>query len=246
MSRKRQQHRERTNLNLETEQGAWSPCSFSGKVQTFKMLRPANSHQRAYVESIKSNIITLAIGSAGTGKTLLALHSAITLMNTESSPIEKIIYLRSNVGMVEEKDLGFLPGTLTEKIMPLAYPVLDNLIEFMEDHKARYLIESGRIEVLPVAMVRGRSFRNTFVIVDEAQNATPSMMKTLLTRISEGSKIVLVGDTSQCDLKATLKSGLLDAANRLNGLSEVGIIRFTDSDIIRHPIIADILARYND
>lgn len=216
------------------------------KVQTGSLIKPANYNQRQYVQSMRQNVISIAHGCAGTGKSLLALFTGVQLMNSEDSPIQKIFYLRSNVGMSEEKGLGFLPGGMNEKILPLAYPVLDNLIQFTSEGHAKYLIEKGRIEVLPVAMVRGRSFANAFVICDEVQNCSPHMVKTLLTRVSEGSKIVLIGDSKQVDLQSNIQSGLMDAVRKLQGLPSVGIVEFQRSDIQRHPILADVLARYED
>lgn len=220
--------------------------STKGKISTTSYIKPASDAQRDFIKSIKKNTITIGYGSAGTGKSLLALHEGIKLVNNESSEINKIFYIRANVSISQEKDIGFLPGGLIEKIMPLAYPVLDNLIEFVEESTAKYIVESGKIEVLPVSMVRGRSFKNSYVIVDESQNCINTTFKTLLSRISQNSKMVLIGDVRQCDLdvKYSLNNGLLDAVHRLQNLDNVGIVEFGYKDIQRHPIIADVLARY--
>ncbi len=217
--------------------------SSKGSIKTSSLIRPRTNAQRAYVDSIKSNTITLVQGQPGTGKSLLALHTAILLLNSELSPITKLFYVRSNVGMAEEKSIGFLPGSQLEKLGPLAYPVLDSLIEFMPEHQAKFLLESGRIEVLPIAMIRGRSFSNAMVLLDEAQNCTMHMLKTLLTRVGENSKMVLMGDPDQVDLSYGLKSGFMTILDKLQGLKDVGVLEFTVKDIQRHPIIQHILER---
>ena len=215
----------------------------SSKIQTTKLIKPVNSKQRDYIDSIKKNVVSIILGSAGVGKSLIALSEACKLINSEDSPINKIFYLRSNIGMSHEDSLGSLPGLLSEKILPLAYPVLDNLIEFMSEGNAKYLIESGKIEVLPISMVRGRSFANSFIISDECQNLSKHHIRTILTRISNGSKMVLLGDTSQCDFKDTSISGINEVANNLKGTEGVGVVTFTNKEIIRHPIIGHILDR---
>lgn len=215
----------------------------SSKIQTTKFIKPANYHQRDYIDSIKNNVVSIVLGPSGTGKNLIALSQAIALFNSDNSPIDKIYYLRGNIGMSHEKSLGAIPGELSDKVMQLAYPVLDNLVEFMSEGQAKYLIESKKIEILPIEMIRGRSFKNAFIIFDECQNATLHHIKTVLTRISEGSKMVLTGDYSQCDFKDSSLSGILQAANKLKGTPGVGVIEFTIHDIVRHPIISHILER---
>lgn len=215
-------------------------------IQTTTLVKPANRTQKAYIDSIQENVITFVLGPAGTGKNLIALSQAIYKINSSSSPIEKIYYLRSNIGMSQERSLGALPGELNAKTAALAYPVLDNLIEFMPESQAKYLLENSRVEVLPIEMIRGRSFRNSFIIADECQNLTQHHLKTILSRISEGSKMVLLGDVQQCDFKDTAISGLSRVVDRLQDVEDVGVIRFTRDDIVRHPIIGHILARLDD
>lgn len=236
-------HRRQTRQQKATNLPVKVDYSQVGKIQTTKIIKPANDTQRDYIDSIKKNVVSFALGSPGTGKSLIALSEACRLVNSENSPIEKIYYLRSNVGMSHEVSLGAIPGNLSDKTMQLAYPVLDNLIEFMGEGQAKYLLESGKIEVLPMGMIRGRSFKNAFIVVDEIQNATTHHIRTILTRISEGSKMVIVGDNKQCDFKDTKLSGILDVVEKLKGLPGVGIIEFSNKDIIRHPIIQHILER---
>jgi phosphate starvation-inducible PhoH-like protein len=221
---------------------------FNSKIQTTKLIKPLNERQYQYVKAIMNKTVIIAQGDSGTSKTFLALSTAINLYNSESSPIEKIFYVRANVGLGEERELGFLKGSLQEKILPLAYPVLDSLIGFMGEGQAKYLIESGKIEVLPVSMVRGRTFNNSVIIVDEAQSCSPNSILTLLTRIGQDSKMILIGNCSsyQKDSSTHLRDGLDDAIIRLQGLPEVGYIKFRREDIVRNGIIKDILARYED
>lgn len=216
------------------------------KIQTTKFIKPLNSRQKEYVRLIKEKTVVLCEGSPGTAKTLLALHTSICLLNDESSPIEKIFYIRANVGISEESSIGMLPGPLQEKIIPLAYPVLDSLINFMSEGNAKYLIENSKIEVLPISMVRGRSFANSIVIVDECANCSPNTILTLLTRVGENSKMLLLGNSKQKDTVATIKDGLKDAIQRLQDLPQVGIVIFKDEDIVRNSVIKDILAKYQN
>jgi len=215
----------------------------SKKIQTTKLIKAVNAKQKSYTDSIHKNVITFALGSAGCGKTILALFEGIKLINSENSEINKIFYLRSNIGMSHENDLGAMPGVLGQKILPLAYPVLDCLINFMSEGQSRYLIESNLIEVLPVGMVRGRTFANCFIIVDEVQNYTTHMIRTVITRIGENSKMVFIGDGTQCDFKDTSLSGIEQVAIKLKGVEDIGIVEFVNNEIIRHPIIGHILDR---
>jgi phosphate starvation-inducible PhoH-like protein len=217
--------------------------SFKGKIQTTTYIKPVNESQRKMIQSIKNNTISLVSGQAGTGKSLCALYEGIRLVNSEYSDIKKIFFIRANVGMPLDSGIGFLPGDKASKILPLAYPVLDNLIEFMEEGKAKFIIEKEIIEVLPISMVRGRSFANSYVIVDEASSMTSHMIKAALTRISHGSKMVFLGDTGQIDIADKAKSGYQSIINRLSDCPDVGIIKFNKNEVVRHPIIAPILER---
>ena len=214
-----------------------------GKLETQRLIKPANRNQRDYIDSIKSNVVSIILGPSGVGKGLIGLSEGMKLVNSDNSDIDKIYYIRSNVGMSDELGIGFTPGSVKEKTMELAYPVLDNLIEFMSEGEARYVIEKGKIEVLTIGMIRGRSFRNKLIIVDEVQNATFHHIVAVLTRIGEGSKMILMGDIKQCDLKDKKKSGILEVTERIRDVKGVGVVEFTREDIMRHPIIRDILDR---
>ena len=235
-------HKKVTRRSRGQQEQQFTPVS--SKIQTTKLIKPVNQRQREYIKLIKDKTVVLVEGSPGTAKTLLALHTSITLLNDESSPIEKIFYIRANVGISEEQSIGALPGELTAKILPLAYPVLDSLINFMSEGNAKYMIESSKIEVLPISMVRGRSFANSIVIVDECANCSPNSILTLLTRIGENSKMLLLGNSKQKDTVAKIQDGLKDAIKRLQGLPQVGVVIFKDEDIIRNSVIKDILSRY--
>lgn len=211
------------------------------KIETLSFVKPANFNQRRYVESLLHNTVTITSGSAGVGKSLLALHTATCLINHPNSDIERILYIRANVGVKDEKDLGSVPGDIGDKTQTLAYPVWDNLSEFMGTGQIKSLFDFGKIQVMPVALMRGRSLANTFVIVDEAQNLSPHGIRTVLSRISHGSKIVLLGDNSQAD---TNKGGHLNRlCDLLANTDGVGVIRFTLDDIMRHPMLKEILIK---
>lgn len=213
--------------------------------RTYTLIRPATENQRAFVKNIKRNTITIADGVPGCGKTLLALHTAIAMINAPENELERIIYVRPNVGVKDERDVGYLKGSLLEKIWPLAAPVLDNLITFMSEGDAKAAIENEHIIPTVVSLIRGRSFRNSLIIVDEAQNISINGLKAVLTRVAENSKVVVIGDLGQADLgELSAPNGLADALHRFVGLDDVGIIRFEPEDIQRHRIIQHVLSRY--
>ncbi len=231
-------------------------CSLNSRIETTKFIKPANVHQKQFVKSMKNNQLTIGAGDAGTGKTLLALFTGIQLINNPDSPIEKILYVRANVDDREEKDIGALPGDLLDKVRHLAYPILDNLELFMKPGTIDALLEDERIEVLPYMMMRGRSFHNRFIIIDEAQNLTPKQLKTILTRLGEGSKMVLIGDPTQCDIDP-MKNGLRDLEWRLARKLELlkqegkeasvdyGLVHFTYDDIIRSALTKFVIDLYD-
>jgi phosphate starvation-inducible PhoH-like protein len=196
--------------------------------------------------NFKRNTVTLAHGCAGTGKTLIALHYG--LHEIASGNIEKVYYVRSDVGVEFQRGRGALPGDLSEKIAPLVAPVLDNLPCIMKTQGAgEYLLNKKIIEPVLLEDIRGRSLNEAFIIVDEAQNFLPSHIKTCLSRVGKDSKICLIGDTKQTDLEVFRReNGLIDAIHRLRHLSEVGIVEFAKEDIVRNSVIAHILDRYED
>lgn len=186
------------------------------------------------------------------------MFTGIQLINNPECEIDHLIYIRANVDDPEEKELGALPGGLIEKVRHLAYPIMDNLCTFMPQSNMEYLLESGKIEVLPLAMMRGRSFNGCFIIIDEAQNIAPSSMKTILTRCGENSKMVLIGDPKQCDKKNKLfNNGLIDLENRVARKLEeykkweeecpvdLGLVIFTINDIIRSKLTKFTIELYD-
>lgn len=202
--------------------------------------------QDSFWNLMEKNTVTLAHGHAGTGKTLLALWFGMTQVS--KGEVEKVIYIRSDVGVEFQRGRGALPGDFNEKVRPLLGPVLDNLPVMMRNQgAAEYLISKNIIEPVLLEDVRGRSFNDCFVVVDEAQNMLPTHVKTCLTRIGEGSKMAMVGDTKQSDLDVFRRdNGLLDAVYRLDDMRDVGIVQFDKTDIVRNSVIAHILDRYDD
>lgn len=236
--------RQNTNTQQKTDSTVYTTAGFfvPSKVETTKFIRPGNFNQKQYVKSMLTNTVTIATGAAGVGKSLLALHSAIGLMNHPDSPIERIVYVRANLGIKDEESLGAMPGEMEDKTAHLTYPVRDNLCEFMQKGQVDALFEYEKITVLPVSYLRGRSLANTFVIVDESQNLRMKSIKAALTRISHGSKLALIGDTDQSDLPDLDRAFEL-TASRLDALDDVGVIRFVRDDIMRHPLLKDMLER---
>lgn len=197
--------------------------------------------QKSYVDSLKRNTITFGIGPAGTGKTYLAVCLAVQAFKQKQ--VEKIILTRPAVEAGEK--LGFLPGDLQNKVDPYLRPLYDALQEMLGLETYSKLMERGIIEIAPLAYMRGRTLSNAFVILDEAQNATREQMKMFLTRLGGGSKMVVTGDITQTDLPAGKYSGLDHAARILNGIEDIGIIRLTDKDVVRNPLVMKIVKSYD-
>ncbi len=206
-----------------------------------KLVTPRTPMQGRYVEAIRRNELVLGIGPAGTGKTYLAVACAAeALMNGD---VDRLVLSRPAVEAGER--LGFLPGDMKEKVDPYLRPLYDALYDVMPASLVAKGLAENQIEIAPLAFMRGRTLASAFVILDEAQNTTPQQMKMFLTRLGEGSRMVVTGDPSQVDLPAGITSGLADAVATLKGVEGVAITAFTNSDIVRHPLVGRIVAAYD-
>ena len=196
--------------------------------------------------SLNKNTVTIAVGPAGVGKTLVALWFGLSAIKARA--FNKIIYVRSDVGCAHQRGRGALPGTMEEKMQPLMGPVLDNLSVICRSQgAAEYLIDKKIIDAMLLEDIRGRSLNESLIIFDEAQNTSPDQVKTVLSRVGENSRIIVTGDTKQIDLDVFKShNGLLDCYHRLAAIDNVGTVQFTNSDIVRNGVIADILAAYDD
>ena len=201
---------------------------------------PRSKKQKEYVKALKTNQIIISLGPAGTGKTYLAVAAALSMLLEKK--VERIILSRPAVEAGEK--LGFLPGDIKEKIDPYLRPLYDSLHDMFDYDKIQRKIESGEIEIAPLAFMRGRTLKNCFAILDEAQNATQTQIKMFLTRIGENSKLVVNGDPSQIDLLNKSHSGLVQSQNILKGIKEISIINFDQNDVIRHPLVTKIVEAY--
>ncbi|MEY4166060.1 MAG: hypothetical protein RLZ84_34 [Actinomycetota bacterium] len=204
-----------------------------------RSVRPKTAGQKRYVDAIRDNIITFGIGPAGTGKSWLAVAMAVQALNARE--VQRIILTRPAVEAGER--LGFLPGDLMAKIDPYLRPLYDALYDMVEPEAAQKLIERQAVEVAPLAFMRGRTLNNSFIILDEAQNSTPEQMKMFLTRIGFGSKVVVTGDATQVDVP-TGKSGLVGLERTLTGIEGLAFVHLDRDDVVRHRIVADIVAAY--
>jgi phosphate starvation-inducible protein PhoH and related proteins len=203
---------------------------------------PKTVHQKRYVDSIRDNTITFGIGPAGTGKTFLAVALAAAALH--SREVNRIILTRPAVEAGER--LGFLPGDLMAKVDPYLRPLFDALHDMLESEKVTQHLERGVIEVAPLAFMRGRTLNDSFIILDEAQNTTPEQMKMFLTRLGFNSKVVVTGDITQVDLPREQASGLTAVMEILDGVEDIGFIRFGEEDVVRHRLVRRIVAAYND
>ena len=205
-----------------------------------RTIRPKTANQKSYVEAISENTITFGIGPAGTGKTYLAMAKAVAAL--QAREINRIILTRPAVEAGEH--LGFLPGTLTEKIDPYLRPLFDALHDMLDQDAIPRLMQSGVIEVAPLAYMRGRTLNDSFIILDEAQNTTPEQMKMFLTRLGFGSKMVITGDVTQIDLPNGKNSGLATIRKILDGIDDIAFMDLTAEDVVRHRLISDIVSAY--
>lgn len=205
-----------------------------------KVIRPKSLGQKEYVDAIRKNKIVFGIGPAGTGKTYLAVALAVTALKNHD--VERIILTRPAVEAGEK--LGFLPGDLAEKVDPYLRPIYDALQDMMGGESYLKAIERGSIEIAPLAYMRGRTLSNSFIILDEAQNTTREQMKMFLTRMGEGSKIVVTGDITQIDLPHHVVSGMKDAVQVLEGVEDIKVIKFDHRDVVRHELVSRIIRAY--
>ncbi len=201
---------------------------------------PKTNTQKRYVKAIKDNDVIFGVGPAGTGKTYLAM--AMALAHLKEQKVNKIILTRPAVEAGEK--LGFLPGTIAEKVDPYLRPLYDALYDMVDYDKAMYMLERNIIEIAPLAFMRGRTLNDAFIILDEAQNATKEQMKMFLTRIGFGSKVVVTGDITQIDLPKKEHSGLVEALRVLEGVPGIEFVWFSQDDVVRHPIVARIIEAY--
>jgi len=206
-----------------------------------RTIRPKTANQKRYVDAIEDHTITFGIGPAGTGKTYLAMAMAVAAL--QAKKVNKIVLTRPAVEAGES--LGFLPGTLSEKIDPYLRPLFDALHDMIDIDSIPRLMQSGIIEVAPLAYMRGRTLNDAFVILDEAQNTTPEQMKMFLTRLGFGSKIVVTGDVTQIDLPNGQNSGLKVVRDILKDIDDIAFLELTAEDVVRHRLIGDIVKAYD-
>jgi phosphate starvation-inducible PhoH-like protein len=214
----------------------------SGKQRNFgtKVLAPKSDNQRRYLEAIERNDMVFGIGPAGTGKTYLAVAMAVSALVNKQ--VSRIILTRPAVEAGER--LGFLPGTLQEKIDPYLRPLYDALFDMLDSERVEKFLERNTIEVAPIAFMRGRTLNDSFIILDEAQNSTPEQMKMVLTRQGFNSKMVINGDITQIDLPNARRSGLLDAMEVLKGVEGISFVQFDEKDVVRHSLVQRIVKAY--
>ena len=205
-----------------------------------RAVRPKTTGQKRYCDAIRSKTITFGIGPAGTGKTYLAVALAVAALKRKE--VGRIVLTRPVVEAGE--NLGFLPGTLMEKVDPYIRPLYDALFDMTDMERARQMIDSGVIEIAPLAFMRGRTLNDSFIILDEAQNTTPEQMKMFLTRLGFNSKMVVTGDASQIDLPRGV-SGLKEARSVLEGIDDIAFVDFSGKDVVRHSLVAHIVAAYD-
>ena len=226
------------------KRGECSPSTvFSDVVLTHrgKSIRPKTAGQKHYADAIRKNTVTFGIGPAGTGKTYLAMAMAVDALHKKE--VGRIILTRPAVEAGEK--LGFLPGTLYEKVDPYLRPLYDALFDMMDIEQSTMLTEKGVIEVAPLAFMRGRTLNDSFIILDEAQNTTPEQMKMFLTRLGFGSKVVVTGDITQTDLIGGM-SGLMQVRDILGNVPDVGFVELTARDVVRHRLVQRIVTAYSE
>ncbi len=229
-------------LRVETTERPADVLSLNILSNRGRSIRPKTLNQKRYVDAIDKHTITFGIGPAGTGKTYLAMAKAVQAL--QSKNVNRIILTRPAVEAGER--LGFLPGTLSEKIDPYLRPLYDALHDMIDPESIPKLLAAGTIEVAPLAYMRGRSLNDSFIILDEAQNTSPEQMKMFLTRLGFGSKIVVTGDVTQVDLPSGTKSGLRVIQDILDEVADISFNRLTSHDVVRHKLVGRIVAAYDE
>jgi len=207
-----------------------------------RRVAPRTPGQAEYVRAIRENDLVFCVGPAGSGKTYLAVAMAVNALRQEQ--VKKIVLVRPAVEAGER--LGFLPGDLLAKVNPFLRPLLDAMNEMLDFEQVKRYMERDVVEIVPLAFMRGRTLSNTFIILDEGQNTTVTQMKMFLTRLGNGSRIVVTGDTTQSDLPPNVTSGLLDAIERLQGVEGIAHVRLTGRDIVRHRLVKEIVKAYEE
>lgn len=207
-----------------------------------KHIVPKNLAQKKYIESIKGNEIVFSIGPAGTGKTYLAMAMAVNYLITKRAG--RVILVRPAVEAGEK--LGFLPGDLYEKINPYLRPLYDAFYEMLEAEKLQQYLDRGIIEIAPLAYMRGRTFNDSFIVLDEAQNSTSEQMKMFLTRLGFDSRVIVTGDITQVDLPESTTSGLIEVQHILKGIKGIDFVYFTEKDVVRHKLVQEIVRAYGN
>lgn len=239
-ARSKKQYRDDNNTDafqLHAIPGGWDPVDEHRDQSFIRHVKPRSDGQRLLMEAIEEKALTVALGPAGTGKTYLAIAAAVRQL--EAGRIDRIVLSRPAIEAGEA--LGYLPGTMEEKMSPYLRPLYDALADRMGGKRLRSALSDGTIEIAPIAYMRGRTLNNAFVVIDEAQNCTYGQIKMLLTRLGWHSTMVITGDPDQSDLLPGV-SGLADIAQRLDTLEDVAIVRLTKQDVVRHPLVACMLA----
>jgi phosphate starvation-inducible PhoH-like protein len=233
------------NSQADPQMKQMAMAAFSDKprkvVTKRKHISPRSTTQAAYLDAIEKKNMVFGIGPAGTGKTYLAVAAGVQLLN--EGKVERLIFSRPAVEAGEH--LGFLPGDMQEKIDPYLRPIYDALHDMLPQDQVVKMMAGGQIEIAPLAFMRGRTLANAYVVLDEAQNTTQMQMKMFLTRMGEHSKMVINGDATQTDLPRGVKSGLVEAKQFLRGIEDIGFIEFTAADVVRHPLVAQIINAYD-